>query len=92
MVDATGRRSRLPGLLAAIGAPPPIEEREDCGFVYYARHFRGPGGSMPEVLGPILQDYGSISSLTLPADNGTWGVGLITSARDKAARALKDTA
>ena len=75
VVDATGRRSRLSGLLPAIGAPPPIEEREDCGFVYYARHFRGPGGSIPEVLGPILQDYGSISSLTLPADNGTWGVG-----------------
>ena len=92
VVDATGRRSRLPGLLSAIGAPLPIEEREDCGFVYYARHFRGPAGSIPEVLGPILQDYGSISSLTLPADNGTWGVGLITSARDKAARALKDTA
>ena len=92
VVDATGRRSRLPGLLPAIGAPPPIEEREDCGFVYYARHFRGPGGSVPEVLGPILQDYGSISSLTFPADNGTWGVGLITSARDKAVRALKDTA
>jgi 2-polyprenyl-6-methoxyphenol hydroxylase-like FAD-dependent oxidoreductase len=92
VVDATGRRSQLPGLLSAIGAPPPIEEREDCGFVYYARHFRGPGGSIPEVLGPALQDYGSISSLTLPADNGTWGVGLITSARDKAARALKDTA
>jgi 2-polyprenyl-6-methoxyphenol hydroxylase-like FAD-dependent oxidoreductase len=92
VVDATGRRSRLPRLLQAIGAPPPIEEREDCGFVYYARHFRSPAGCIPEMLGANLQDYGSISSLTLPADNGTWGVGLITSARDKAARALKDTA
>jgi 2-polyprenyl-6-methoxyphenol hydroxylase-like FAD-dependent oxidoreductase len=92
VVDATGRRSRLPALLQAIGAPAPVEEREDCGFVYYARHFRDPAGSIPEMLGLNLQDYGSISSLTLPADNGTWGVGLITSARDKAARALKDTA
>ena len=46
VVDATGRRSRLPALLVAIGAPPPIEEREDCGFVYYARHFRQPAATV----------------------------------------------
>jgi flavin-dependent dehydrogenase len=44
------------------------------------------------MIAPLLQDYGSVSILTLPADNGTWGVGIIVSARDKAARALKDVA
>jgi hypothetical protein len=34
--------------------------------------------------------YESLSILTLPADNGTWGVGLIVSARDAAMRGLKD--
>ena len=40
--------------------------------------------------GPLLQEYDSVSVLTLPADNGTWGVGVITSARDKAMRSLKN--
>ena len=31
-----------------------------------------------------------MSVLTLPADNGTWGVGVIASAGDKAMRGLRD--
>jgi 2-polyprenyl-6-methoxyphenol hydroxylase-like FAD-dependent oxidoreductase len=92
VVDALGRRSPLASWLQAVGARPPVEEREDCGFVYYARYFRSADGSVPAMIAPLLQDYGSVSILTLPADNGTWGVGIIISARDKVARALKDTA
>jgi flavin-dependent dehydrogenase len=91
VVDALGRRSPLASWLEAVGARPPVEEREDCGFVYYGRYFRSSDGNVPAMIAPLLQDYGSVSILTLPADNGTWGVGLIVSARDKAARALKDT-
>jgi flavin-dependent dehydrogenase len=91
VVDALGRRSPLGGWLRAAGAHPPVEEREDCGFVYYGRYFRSADGSVPAMIAPLLQDYGTVSILTLPADNGTWGVGVIVSARDKAARALKDT-
>ena len=47
VVDAAGRRSSLPKLLTAIGARAPIEEKEDCGFVYYGRHFRSADGEMP---------------------------------------------
>ena len=90
VVDATGRRSPLPRWLADAGARPPEEELEDSGFVYYGRHFRSRDGSLPPVIGPLLQPYGSLSALTLPADNGTWGVGLITSAKDKAVRGLRD--
>lgn len=86
VVDATGRRSRVGDWLTAVGARPPLEEREDCGFVYYGRYFRSADGSVPPQLGPLLQDYDSVSILTLPADRGTWGVGLITSAKDKALR------
>lgn len=92
VVDASGRRSALASWLEAEGARPPVEEREDCGFVYYGRYFRSSDGSVPAMIGPLLQDYGSVSILTLPADNGTWGVGIIVSARDKIARALKDAA
>jgi hypothetical protein len=63
---------------------------EDCGFVYYGRHFRSADGSVPPAFGGLLQPYGSVSVLTLPADNGTWGVGVITSSKDPAMRRLVD--
>jgi 2-polyprenyl-6-methoxyphenol hydroxylase-like FAD-dependent oxidoreductase len=90
VVDAAGRRSMLPSWLAAVGAPAPVEERADCGFVYFGRYFRSNDGSVPMALGPLLQEYGTISVLTLPADNGTWGIGVITSSNDPAMRAVKD--
>jgi 2-polyprenyl-6-methoxyphenol hydroxylase-like FAD-dependent oxidoreductase len=90
VVDATGRRSSLPSLLAAIGAVAPEEELEDSGFVYYGRYFRSPYGALPPALGPLLQHYESVSVLTLPADNGTWGMGVVASAGDAALRATRD--
>ena len=44
----------------------------------------------PPMFGPLLMPYESLSILTLPADNGTWGVGLVASAKDAALRGLKD--
>jgi 2-polyprenyl-6-methoxyphenol hydroxylase-like FAD-dependent oxidoreductase len=90
VVDMAGRRSPLPRWLEGIGARSPQEELEDSGFVYYGRYFRSQDGSVPFAFGPLLQHYGSISILTLPADNGTWGVGIITSAKDAAVRKLRD--
>lgn len=89
VVDATGRRSPLPTLLEAIGAVRPEEELEDSGFMYFGRYFRSADGSLPVALGGPLQHYDSISVLTLPADNGTWGVGLVTSSGDAALRAAR---
>jgi len=88
VVDMTGRRSPLPRWLEAIGARAPRDELDDCGFVYYGRHFRSASGDIPPSIGGFLQHLGTISSLTLPADNGTWSVTLVTSAQDKALRAL----
>ena len=88
VVDAGGRRSALPSWLTAIGGRPPVEEKDDCGFIYYGRYFRSDDGAIPFMFGPPLQQYDSFSTITLPADNGTWGVGVATSARDAAARAL----
>src|SRR5918997_728293 len=89
VVDTTGRRSPLPRWLEAIGARRPEEELEDSGFVYYGRHFRSADGSVPPLLGGPLQHYGSISSLTLAADNGTWGLALVASASDARLRGLR---
>lgn len=90
VVDAGGRRSAAPEWLRAIGSPGPTEMIEDCGFVYYGRHYRSNDGSLPAVMCGLLEAYGSMSILSLPADNGTWGLGLITSARDQAMRRLSD--
>lgn len=90
VVDATGRRSPLPDWLEAAGGRRPAEEREDSGFVYYGRHFRSGDGSYPAIMAGFLQSYGSISVLTLPADNGTWGLAVIASSADPAMRGLLD--
>jgi 2-polyprenyl-6-methoxyphenol hydroxylase-like FAD-dependent oxidoreductase len=90
VIDTAGRRSALPAMLTAAGARAPEEEVEDSGFVYYGRHFRAADGQIPPLLCGILQPWGTISTLTLPCDNGTYGLALITSAKDPALRRLKD--
>ena len=90
VVDAAGRRSALPAMLTAIGARAPEEELEDSGFIYYGRHFRSHDGEIPPLLCGVLTPWGTLSTLTLPADNGTYGLGIIASAKDAALRKLKD--
>jgi 2-polyprenyl-6-methoxyphenol hydroxylase-like FAD-dependent oxidoreductase len=90
LVDMTGRRSPLPRWLDEAGLPPLREEIEDSGFMYYSRHYRSTDGSVPFAFGPALQPLGTISSLTLPADNGTWSVVITSSAKDKALLGLRE--
>jgi 2-polyprenyl-6-methoxyphenol hydroxylase-like FAD-dependent oxidoreductase len=92
VVDMSGRRSALPDWLQGIGARRPAEELEDSGFLYYGRHFRSADGSPPAALGPPVMHWGTITSLTLPADNGTWAVGIVTGSNDKALRPLRHLA
>jgi 2-polyprenyl-6-methoxyphenol hydroxylase-like FAD-dependent oxidoreductase len=87
VVDATGRGSKSSKWLAALGAPEPYEESEDCGFTYYTRYFRG---TLPAPrIGP-LTPCGTISLLTLPADNDTWSVTIFAASDDKALRRLRE--
>lgn len=92
ILDMGGRRSALPKWLEDIGAKPLHEELEDSGFAYYGRHFKSQDGSTPPIIGPLAMDYGSVSVLTLPADNGTWGCGIITVGGDAQLRGLRDPA
>jgi hypothetical protein len=89
VVDMGGRRSALPSWLAAAGAQAVNEELEDSGLMYFGRHFRSSDGSTPPLRGPSKIDWGTISSLALPADNGTWCLGIVTSSRDKALFGLR---
>jgi 2-polyprenyl-6-methoxyphenol hydroxylase-like FAD-dependent oxidoreductase len=92
VVDCGGRRSALGSWLEAAGARRPAEERADCSFVYYGRHFRSRAGGHPPALTNFLQNYDSLSVITLPADSDTWSVVLTTSSRDRATRALREPA
>lgn len=90
VVDAMGRGSTLPKLLAAAGGDPVHEYAEDSGFLYYTRFFRSADGSTPPVRASINANAGSFSILTLPADAGTWSITLYGSSRDRPLKALRD--
>jgi 2-polyprenyl-6-methoxyphenol hydroxylase-like FAD-dependent oxidoreductase len=75
VIDAMGRRSPVPGWIAAFGGTPMAEESSDCGVIYYTRYYRvREGRSLPD--GPWLPTpradlgYGLFSSF--PGDNGTF--------------------
>ena len=89
VVDAMGRGSRLPGLLADAGLEPAAEEAEDARFIYYTRYFRGP--AQPQPRAPRLTAVGSFSIVTLPGDNDTWSVTLFVAAGDRPLKRLRDT-
>jgi 2-polyprenyl-6-methoxyphenol hydroxylase-like FAD-dependent oxidoreductase len=91
VIDCSGRRSALPTWLDGIGAQRPAEQLDDSGFIYLGRHFRSRDGSLPLSLGPGLQEYGSISSLALPADNCTWSVTIVARSGDRPLLGLRDT-
>jgi 2-polyprenyl-6-methoxyphenol hydroxylase-like FAD-dependent oxidoreductase len=86
VIDASGRLSRSPEWLDALGAMPPYEEEADSGFAYYTRYFKG---TEPQRRGPILTPLGSISLLTLTGDNDTWSVTIFTATGDQPLKTLR---
>jgi len=90
VVDAAGRRSPLGDLLVAAGCRRPAEEIDDVGYVYYSRDFHNRDGSLPPLVAPLSQFYGSYNIATLPADQGRWSVVLVASSADRAMRRAAD--
>jgi 2-polyprenyl-6-methoxyphenol hydroxylase-like FAD-dependent oxidoreductase len=90
VVDAMGRRSQLPRWCSDANIGTLHEESEDSGFIYYGRHFRSADGTTPQPFGPLLAPMGTFSVLTLPADNGTWAVALVTSSGDQVLKRMRD--
>jgi 2-polyprenyl-6-methoxyphenol hydroxylase-like FAD-dependent oxidoreductase len=88
VVDAMGRRSTSPGWLTAVGARAPYEEQADCGFTYYTRYF---SGVEPQRIGPVFSILGTIAVLTLPGDNETWSVTIMTASGDRPLKTLRHT-
>jgi 2-polyprenyl-6-methoxyphenol hydroxylase-like FAD-dependent oxidoreductase len=87
VVDAMGRRSRLPAWLADAGLGGTHEESEDFGFLYYTRFFRG---ERPLLLAPLLMAIGTMSLLTLPGDGDTWSVTVLGAAGDRPLKRLRN--
>jgi 2-polyprenyl-6-methoxyphenol hydroxylase-like FAD-dependent oxidoreductase len=89
VVDAMGRRSPLADMLSAIGARRPVEERDQLGFVYYARHLRLIHDDVPQIV-PAIIDCEGMSVLVLPADARTYSALFSCAADDRALRPLRD--
>jgi 2-polyprenyl-6-methoxyphenol hydroxylase-like FAD-dependent oxidoreductase len=89
VVDAMGRRSKLPALVREAGGPDVHEEAEDSGFVYYTRFFRSKGAGRPQPRAPLNTPFESFSILTLPGDAGTWSVTLYGAAGDQPLKLMR---
>jgi 2-polyprenyl-6-methoxyphenol hydroxylase-like FAD-dependent oxidoreductase len=90
VVDAGGRRSALPAMLADAGAGHVHEESADSGFLYYTRFFRSRDGRLPSLRGAFLIHYACFSVITIPSDAGTWSITVYASSRDPVLKGLRD--
>jgi len=76
VIDASGRHSKAPEWLAALGAPPPPQELEASGVVYYTRFYRFRDGAAepPRSTHPAAADYNWIKYAIFPADGQTFSI------------------
>ena len=89
VIDAMGRRSKLPEWVAGLGGGKVEEEASDAGFAYYSRHFGARDGRVPEHRGPIATVIGTFHALTILGDNDTWTVALAPMAGDAPLKVLR---
>jgi len=90
VVDASGRRSRLPSWLETIGCAPIRQASEPCGIFYTSRFYRLRDGVAPPALdGPILgEDLGYMKIGLFPGDARIFSITLAASPDDDALRAV----
>ena len=76
VVDASGRHSKAPAWLEAIGASAPPEELEQSGVVYYTRFYRFRPGAVepPRSPHPAAADYNWVKYAIFPADGGVFSI------------------
>jgi 2-polyprenyl-6-methoxyphenol hydroxylase-like FAD-dependent oxidoreductase len=76
VIDASGRHSKAPEWLQAIGAAPPRERQEPSGIVYYTRFYRFRDGASapPPSHHPAAADYNWIKYAIFPADDRTFSI------------------
>ena len=92
VVDASGRRSKLPDWLEAIGAKRPAEESEPCGIFYSSRFYRLRDGVEPPVMeGGMGQDLGYLKIGIFPGDARIFSLTLAASPEDDLLRQVLRT-
>ncbi|TMA60304.1 MAG: FAD-dependent oxidoreductase [Deltaproteobacteria bacterium] len=93
VVDATGRRSRAPTWLAAIGAPPPRERCADTGMYYYTRFYRlRRKRALRGTTGLVAGDLGWVKVAIFPGDNGSFSISVGAPVADASLGGLTDPA
>ncbi|MFJ4695295.1 FAD-dependent oxidoreductase [Streptomyces sp. NPDC088766] len=88
VVDAGGRNSPVGRMLRDLGAPGPLEERAEDGFLAYTRYFRSADGSVPELPPAHSTHYACVSTIATLGDAGVWSLSVGVSSRDRELRAL----
>lgn len=78
VVDATGRGSRSPAWLAALGYERPEEERVEVDMGYTSRHYRREPGQLPGLQGFAIAGAppDGRNGVVLATERGTWSVTL----------------
>ncbi|MGW1865835.1 FAD-dependent monooxygenase [Streptomyces mauvecolor] len=80
VVDASGRGSRAPVWLGALGVPAPHEEEVDSGLAYASRVFRAPAGSgdypLVNVQSDAREPVPGRTTTIVPIEGGRWLVTL----------------
>jgi len=93
VVDATGRRSRAPQWLAALGAPAPYERSAETGIFYYTRFYRLRRGRGPRgTTGLVAGDLGWVKLAIFPGDNRTFSITVGAPVDDAELRGLAEPA
>jgi 2-polyprenyl-6-methoxyphenol hydroxylase-like FAD-dependent oxidoreductase len=91
VVDATGRRSQVERWLRDIGARPPVQTAQPCGFSYLTRHFRlREAMSFPRATVPIVAELDYATALVFPGDNGCFQLSTTVGAHDPLRHRLRD--
>jgi 2-polyprenyl-6-methoxyphenol hydroxylase-like FAD-dependent oxidoreductase len=89
VVDATGRRSKAPEWLEALGAPRPRERVSDTGILYFTRFYRLLRGAPPiGGTGLVAGDLGWVKLAIFPGDQGTFSITVGPPADDTALKRL----
>ena len=89
VIDASGRRSKLPAWLAELGAPPVREEAEDCGIYYCSRFYRLRSASArPQRETTVGQDLGYLKFAVFHGDSGIFSITFAASPDDAPLRTL----
>jgi 2-polyprenyl-6-methoxyphenol hydroxylase-like FAD-dependent oxidoreductase len=85
VVDASGRQSRAPQWLAALGYPPPTETSINSHLGYASRQYEIPAGFQTDWRMLVINAKPPVNACTgalVPIEGGRWMVALIGAGRD----------